>query len=355
MATPRPAMMLNKGPGRARVCPRLALLRGITRLFLAKAGRHGDFELELFDAVIKIVLAGVEPIARAELALRLAEERRPPPRTLLLLARDRIDVAEPILLRSPALDDVALEDLVCTLSQDHLSAIARRSRISSRISDMLVTHGNETVHLHLAANHGAALSDAALCKLVDCADMQRDLCRRLAARPDIPQEIVERLAPMIHENLDAALQALAIDVDQSGRAALFAETNAALLDTLNAARRSARPLACLTDLIERELISFDDALIELADGGRAIEIAHLLVRRTGLRMDAIMRLLFAAPEERTMLLCRAARLGVDAFSAILRMRGRRRTLRTRPADALSAYATIDPDKAARIVLISIKS
>ncbi len=330
---------------------RAVLLRALTKCFFIRAGRHSELELELYDAVIEIVAARVEPIARAELARRLAKEKRPPPRTLLLLARDAIEVAEPILLHSPALNERQLLEFVLTLSQMHLTAIARRAHVSQRVSDMLVARGDETVHVCLAANHGAHISAAAFSKLADCAASHHDLCGRLAARPDIPEEIVIRLEPVIHLNLDAILAAFALDVDRNGRAALIEGANAALLGRLKAASTPARPLPVLADLVARELMLFDDALIELADADDAMGVAQLLLRRTELRPDVIMRVLFAAPDEPMMLLCRAAKLDLDAFSAVLRMRRRRRgAARQSPAAALSAYAAIDPEAAAAVVL-----
>lgn len=327
------------------------LLRALTRCFFIRAGRHTDLELELYDAVIEIVLARVEPIARAELAWRLAKERRPPPRTLMLLARDTFEVAEPVLLHSPALNEDQLEGLVPTLSQMHLTAIARRSCVSQRVSDMLLARGDETVLVHLAANHGAHISAAAFSKLADCAASRHDLCGHLAARPDIPEEIVTRLEPVIQRNLDTILATLALDVDRNRRTALIEGANAVLLGRLKAASTPARPLSVLADLIARELMLFDDALIELADANDAMGVAQLLLGRTELRPDMIVRVLFAAPEQPMMLLCRAAKLDLDAFSAVLRMRRRRRgAARQSPAAALSAYAAIDPKTAAAIVL-----
>lgn len=327
------------------------VLRALTRCFFVRAGRHSDLELELYDKVIEIVLARVEPMAREELALRLAKESRPPPRTLLFLAREAIEIAEPILLHSPALNEDQLEKLVLTLSQTHLTAIARRACVSQRISDVLVERGDETVHVRLAANHGARISAAAFSKLADRAASRYDLCGHLAARPDIPEEVVERLEPVIHRNLDTVLAALALDIDRNGRAALLEGANAMLLGRLKAAATPVRPVPVLADLIARELILFDDALTELADADDAMGVAHLLLRRIDLRTDVIMRALFAVPEEPMMLLCRAAKLDLDAFSAVLRMRRRRHgAARQSPAAALSAYAAIDPEAAAAIVL-----
>src|SRR5438105_7002207 len=87
---------------------RRALLHAISDCFFGSAARSTT-ETALFDDVVTRVLDDVEPVARAELAERLADVVDPPRQVLLQLAEDRIDVAEPILARSPALHDADLE------------------------------------------------------------------------------------------------------------------------------------------------------------------------------------------------------------------------------------------------------
>ena len=121
---------------------RRALLSAISDCFFASA-EHTSTELALYDEVVMLVLDEVEPVARAELAERLADIAVPPRRVLLELAEDEIIVAEPILARSTALDDSDLERIARNQSQAHLAVIATRATLSERVTDVLVARGDD--------------------------------------------------------------------------------------------------------------------------------------------------------------------------------------------------------------------
>src|SRR5882672_3127514 len=86
---------------------RRELLQAIATAFFAAPQRTAT-EINLFDEIMDKVLAEVE---------RLAELTDAPQRTLLRLAGDVIDVAEPVLSHSPALRDEHLEPIARTHSQ----------------------------------------------------------------------------------------------------------------------------------------------------------------------------------------------------------------------------------------------
>ena len=86
----------------------------------------------------------------------------------------------------------------------------------------------------------------------------------------------------------------------------------------------ASPLAVLSDQVARGNLTVSEAVVELADADELGDLAALI--GLGLRMpsEMVVRNLFLGGGETLMLLCRAATLDVDALSAILRMRDRRR-------------------------------
>src|SRR5215470_16770391 len=94
---------------------RSELVQAIANAFFA-APRRTASEINLFDQIMDKVLAEVEPLARRALAERLADLDEAPQRTLVRLAGDVIEVAEPVLTRSPALSDEQLEPIARTHS-----------------------------------------------------------------------------------------------------------------------------------------------------------------------------------------------------------------------------------------------
>lgn len=94
-----------------------------------------------------------------------------------------IDVAEPLLLRSPALRDDHLEPIARTQSQEHLLVIAQRKTLSERLTDILVERGNEEVAGTVTGNEGARFSEAGFEWLAGRASASEAILNRLVRSP----------------------------------------------------------------------------------------------------------------------------------------------------------------------------
>jgi hypothetical protein len=85
-------------------------------------------------------------------------------------------------------------------------------------------------------------------------------------------------------------------------------------------------------------VLLDDAVVSLADAGHNGTLAVLIGQRVDMHAAAVERALDAQSSGPATLLCRAAGLGVNSFSAVLRMRRRRlRAVGPNPSQALSAF------------------
>jgi uncharacterized protein (DUF2336 family) len=185
------------------------IVRRVTDLFLAGADNYSDEQIELFDGVISRLADKIEIKARAELAHRLAPADNAPPITVRKLARDEsIEVAGPILSRSSRLTDEDLLAIASDNSQERLLAISKRSTLSEKISDVLVTHGNRDVVLSVTRNEGARFSDAGYGKLVDRSLNDEVLAICVSMRKDIPQEhfnaLIAKASEVVFEKLAAS-------------------------------------------------------------------------------------------------------------------------------------------------------
>lgn len=86
------------------------------------------------------------------------------------------------------------------------------------------------------------------------------------------------------------------------------------------------------------MMPLDDAVTVLADDARRAEVAQLLGLRLGLECAPVVEALASPNEEALALLCRAAGLSLNGYSAVLRMRWRVREDRAAsPAALLEAY------------------
>ena len=328
---------------------RRALLSAISECFFASA-EHTSTELALYDEVVMLVLDEVEPVARAELAERLADVAVPPRRVLLELAQDEIVVAEPILARSTALHDSDLERIARSQSQAHLAVIATRATLSERVTDVLVERGDEQVVDTVAGNQGARFSPNGFATLADRAWDNETLLNRLGSRADLPAEITARLVPMISNALAAKLKAAGVDPDEPTLEGLTEDSRVVLADRLRAASKTARPLELIVDHMQRGLTTLDEAVIELADVDASPDVAKLIADRIELRFDTVMRALSAPADDPVALLCRGAGLRGTSYASIVRMRRRRRRAPDgAPADMLDPYQRIHLETAQRVL------
>lgn len=329
---------------------RRALMHAIADcLFLNSQPRH-DAELALFDEVMERVLDDVEPLARAELAQRLADEIHPPPQTLIRLANDEFTIAQPILTRSPALPDDVLEHIARHQSQAHLQAIAKRPALSTRLTDVLVERGNDQVVETVAANRGAQFSAQGLSVLAHRAIKNEALRQRLALRTDLPDEYVTRIIAMIGNAVDLRLQGVDAEFNENELQDLVEGSVVALADRLRDPADLARSVDELLSLLERELIQIDEAVSEVADADGAFGVARLLGARIDMRPHLIARALSSPSQEATTVICRAAGLKIKGYSAVLRLRRRRRLGGDQgPAEALAAYVKLTQAMALRVL------
>ncbi len=97
-------------------------------------------------------------------------------------------------------------------------------------------------------------------------------------------------------------------------------------------------------------LGLDDALAELADADCGAILARLIAERIGIAADFIARALDAPSDEDLSVICRAAGLNMNSYSALLRMRRRRdRISEGAPTDALKLFAELSPAAAKQML------
>src|SRR4051794_23882997 len=107
------------------------VLRKVTDLFLVGAEDFSEEQSGLFDDVFCHLIQKIERTAMIELSGKLAPIGRAPINVVRRLAGDDdIDIAGPILEKSPVLTEADLGEIARTKSQGHLTAIAGRQYVS---------------------------------------------------------------------------------------------------------------------------------------------------------------------------------------------------------------------------------
>jgi uncharacterized protein (DUF2336 family) len=252
------------------------ILRRVTDLFLAGADNYSDEHVDLFDGVIFRIAEKIETKARAELAHRLAPVDNAPPMTVRRLAQDEsIDVAGPILSRSSRLTDDDLLAIASNNSQDRLLAISKRTTLSEKLSDVLVTHGNRDVVLSVTRNEGARFSDAGYGKLVDRSINDEVLAICVSMRKDIPQvhfnALIAKASEVVFEKL-AASNPDAINEVHKVLSDITGQDSVGQPKT----KRDYREAAAQFDIVRRSGASVDPVVCEYAAKGKFEETVAAL-------------------------------------------------------------------------------
>ena len=145
---------------------------------------------DLVKALLHLLVGDVETQVRRSLALAVASSDQLPVAVASRLARDRIEVAQPVLEQSPLLDDAELIEIVRTNAMQYALAVAGRERVSEQLADALVDSGKQPVVARLVGNAGAALSAKTLKRVMEDWQGDRQVQDRLVRRPALPFEMI---------------------------------------------------------------------------------------------------------------------------------------------------------------------
>jgi hypothetical protein len=106
---------------------RPTLVRVVTDLYVQKAAHTPDEERHYTELTLRL-LDAVDARTRAAVAIKLAAYAAAPGAVVRRLARDTIEVAEPILSRSSVLTGADLAAIAAACGPDHAAAIALRGK-----------------------------------------------------------------------------------------------------------------------------------------------------------------------------------------------------------------------------------
>jgi uncharacterized protein (DUF2336 family) len=150
-------------------------------------------ERELMHDILKRLARDVEMAIRISLAERLADDATAPHDLILLLADDTIEVARPLILRSPLISDEDALDLIAQADGKHQEAFASRPFIGEPVSDALARSESETVLVALVRNVTARIASVTYETLVEKSRQFASLQTPLAHRRDLPPTLAQKM------------------------------------------------------------------------------------------------------------------------------------------------------------------
>ena len=158
-------------------------------------------ERELMREILRRLTRDVEMAIRVALAQRLCEDITAPHDLILLLVDDTIEVARPLILKSPLLTESDALRLIAEADIGHQEAVAGRPHITVRVTDALAACEDESVLMALVRNATARISSATYKTLVEKSRALTGLQEPLVRRPDLPPQLARSMCEWVSEAL----------------------------------------------------------------------------------------------------------------------------------------------------------
>lgn len=183
---------LDAALGQAPNSRQSKILQRITDLFLCDTMSFSEEQVAIFDDVFQRLIEKAEVPALVTLSTRLAPVENAPPNVIASLAQnDDIAISEPILTSSPVLTDEIIAKVAASAKGPRqLTAIAARVRISEAVTDALIDRGVPEMINKVIANPVARISEIGFVKLINRAKGDKALASAIAARGDLPAELM---------------------------------------------------------------------------------------------------------------------------------------------------------------------
>ena len=349
MATPSLIPELEDIVQRGSPARRAETLRRITTLFLDGARHFNDDHVQLFGDVFSRLIDEIEAKARAELSQRLATVGNAPPELVCRLARDDdISVAGPVLQQSSRLDEADLLEIAETKSQAHLLAIAGRTGIAERVTNVLVRRGDNNVARSVAENKGARLSDDGFNALVARSETDAELAETVGLRHDIPpatfRTLVLKATAVVQRRLLASVEPKIQSEIRDVLAKISSEVRAETPSRdFSAARRLIHELQQANDLDEAKVVEF-------ARSYRYEEMIVALAELCAVPIEVVDRLMGGERPDPILILCKSIGWGWPTARAIIAARVGRKANSNQGHDAAYAnFERLTASTAARVI------
>jgi uncharacterized protein (DUF2336 family) len=243
------------------------------------SGELSARERKIAGRILEIMARDVEIRVREALSEQVKSCPFLPRDLAITLADDIVTVALPILQFSSVFNDADLMAVIDAGNAAKQMAIAKRSTISTTVSDRLVDTDNIQVVGELLANTGAEISEKSYGKAMNRFSENDRIQGLMVARPTLPLAIVERLVTCVSVELRERIMsrhdfpaALAEEIVARGREgaltrSLSSEHRASEVQGLVARLRSKgelTPTLILRSICEGDVLFFESAIAVLA-------------------------------------------------------------------------------------------
>ncbi len=178
----------------------------VASLYRVQGHHLNERERGLMRDILNRLTHDVEMAIRIALAERLADDTSVPNDLILLLADDTIEVARPVILRSPLITDEDMLRLIADCDIGHQEAIAARSYIGETVTAALANCEAETVLVTLVRNVTAKISSETYEVLIEKSREITALQEPITRRPDLPPVLATKMCGWVSDALKAYIR-----------------------------------------------------------------------------------------------------------------------------------------------------
>lgn len=333
---------------------RTELVTTVSDLYFNHSQDLSEREMALMTDILRQLVHDVEMSVRRSLAERLSNQADAPKALIIALANDEIEIAHPILVGSPVLQNEELIEVIQHRTKEHQLAIAMRRTVNEPVSDALVRQGHEEVLRALLENAGAQIAENTMHALVEQARVMQGLQKPLLSRNELSPDLAKRMYwwvsaalrqhitdtfPVIADELDGLLEDTVREV--------IAETRK-YTEEAEAGRRA------LADQLARSDALTAKFLIQVLREGEIGLFETMFARLTQLEERLVKRILYEPGGKGLAVTCKGVGIQKPDFASLflLSRQGRPGDKVVDPSElsgALSVYDFVDQDTSWRVL------
>lgn len=196
---------------------RRRLLLGIAAL--CDATPPGAEASPVLGDIFMIIARQAERDIRKALSDSLAAADWAPPALIAMLALDEIEIARPVIAKSPLLRDQDLLRVLVEATVEHQIEVARRPQISARVADAIIDKAEPATLTALAGNRTADVAEDGLRRLIDHSRRIAALRAPLTRHPRLNEDLAGQLYQWVGQSLREAIgERFRIDETKLGEA-----------------------------------------------------------------------------------------------------------------------------------------
>jgi hypothetical protein len=295
--------------------PQQEVLKQVTGLFLANAGRLKESQIGAFDGLLVPLIERMDAGTLVPLSEALSATEFAPGETIRRLAfHDDALVAGPVLRNSNRLSEKDLLEIAKTRGQQHLLAISCRKSVNEALTDVLMRRGDVNVSNELAKNAGAKFSECGYATIVGRAERDESLTEKLGLRLDLPaillREILAKATDLVLARFLTAPRPVAQGKRQGG-----ANAGAVPAKKIDYTQAQSEALA-----LNRTGKLNDSTINRFAVRGEYINVVAAISLKTEVKIEAIAPLIESDRLYGLIVACKAARLNWSTTTMIIRNR-----------------------------------